>query len=248
MSGFGTRDSGASGDGVGADGRDGGSSARSGSAADFGTRDGGASFGTSRDGTASDLGDAAELGARDGGSAALSLDGTATTDDAGWRFGIGLGGGISSGATSDVLPNGVFLLDATYRFIGVALEAGLTGSLQRAVPPATIVASSQWLTASARFAVTVLERVLLEALVGARFTRVAARATGVNQLEPEQTALLIGGAASLGATVRIAGPLGVFLRATAHLFQPARLIVTNIGSVDVGPLDASVQAGAVLRL
>lgn len=146
-----------------------------------------------------------------------------------------------------MVPQGTVFGDLSWRFIGLSVEAGLAGSTQLQLAPAIINASTQWATVSARTMWTPLERVMLELQLGARLTRVAALATGISDARAEQVALVVGASGSLGATIMLVGPLGIVLRATGTVREPVRLVVDQVGVVELGPLEGAVHAGVVAR-
>jgi hypothetical protein len=179
---------------------------------------------------------------------ASSAAGASSTARSSWTFGAGLFGGIASGSTSDVLPQGLLSLDATWRWLGVALDVGLSGALSRQVAPGSVSASWQWLSLSARAAWPVTRRLLLDVQVGARVHRLSASAAGFSQVEPPQALLSVGGVASVGASFTLVGPVGVSLRGSGALRPPERFVITDLGPVlDLGAFEGAVFAGVVTR-
>ncbi|MDX2010543.1 MAG: hypothetical protein SFW67_10150 [Myxococcaceae bacterium] len=185
----------------------------------------------------------------DAGSTRLvtSPDAGATEGPA-WTFGVGLLGGVASGATSDVLPAGQLVVDLTRGWLGVAIDVGLSGATTSTQDGGTARSSWQWASASARLAIPIRDRLLLEAQVGVRGYRVLASATGFEQVDPEQVLLSVGAAGSVGASFRVVGPLGITLRLTGTTRRPESFFISQLGSVlETGPLEGSVMAGLVAR-
>jgi len=179
--------------------------------------------------------------------AATEAPGDAGTDAPRWLVGVGVLGGIASGTTTDVLPQGLLSLDVTRGWFGVALDVGLSSNVSRQVSPGTVNSSWQWLSLSARAAWSPLQRVSLEAQLGLRGHRIVAVASGYAETKPEQQLSSIGAVGSVGASVRILGPVGLTLRATGVLKPPERFTIDNLGAVlDLGSLEGGVHAGVVV--
>lgn len=178
----------------------------------------------------------------------LSALADAGADPSPWSFGVGLLGGIASGTTTDVVPQGLLSVDVTRRWFGVALDVGLSGNVSRQVPPGAVTSSWQWLSLSARAVWEPLRRVSLDAQLGVRAHRIVALATGYAETKPEQQLLSVGAVGSVGASVRIVGPVGLTVRATGVVKPPERFTIDNLGAVlDLGTLEGGVHAGVVVR-
>ena len=183
----------------------------------------------------------------------LADGGAAATADAGsdaplWSFGVGLLGGIASGTTTDIVPQGLLSVDVSRGWFGVALDVGLSGDVSRQVPPGAVSSSWQWLSLSARAVWEPLRRVSLDAQVGVRAHRIVAVATGYAETKPEQQLLSLGAVGSVGASVRIVGPVGLTVRASGVVKPPERFTIDNLGAVlDLGSLEGGVHAGVVVR-
>lgn len=164
------------------------------------------------------------------------------------RVGLSVLGGVSSGTTPDVLPQGLLSFDLVWRWLGVALDVGLSGGVRQPVAPGEIVASWQWLSLSGRAVWSPTERLLLDVQLGARAHRLVASATGFTMNEPAQTLFSVGGVGSLGASLRLLGPFGVTVRATGVLKPPERFVITNVSqALDFGSLEGAVHAGLFAR-
>jgi hypothetical protein len=165
-----------------------------------------------------------------------------------WTFGAGLFGGIASGATSQVLPTGAFTLDATRGRFGAALDVGLSRETTAERSPGAVASSWQWLSISARLAIPLLERLLLEVQLGVRGYRVTARASGFEVVSPEQVLLSVGAVGSVGVSFRVVGPLGVSLRLVGNTRRPEAFLVEGLGSVlETGAFEGGALAGLVAR-
>lgn len=164
------------------------------------------------------------------------------------RIGLSLLGGISSGTTADVLPQGLLSIDLVWRWVGVALDVGLSGGVKQTVAPGEVIASWQWLTLSGRAVWAATERLQLDVQLGARAHRLVASATGFTQNEPAQTLFSIGGVGSLGASLRLLGPVGVTVRASGVVKPPERFVITNVQqALDFGAFEGAVHAGLFVR-
>ena len=178
---------------------------------------------------------------------------SATPADAGadappWSFGAGLLGGIASGTTTDIVPQGLLSLDVTRGWFGAALDVGLSGNVSRQVAPGAVTSSWQWLSLSARAVWAPLQRVTLDAQLGVRAHRIVAVATGYAETKPSQQLFSVGAVGSVGASVRIVGPVGLTVRATGVVKPPERFTIDNLGAVlDLGSLEGGVHAGVVVR-
>ncbi|MDP3235576.1 MAG: hypothetical protein Q8N26_22520 [Myxococcales bacterium] len=182
----------------------------------------------------------------DGGAVAATAD--AGTDAPLWSFGVGLLGGIASGTTTDIVPQGLLSVDVSRGWFGAALDVGLSGDVSRQVPPGAVSSSWQWLSLSARAVWEPLRRVWLDAQVGVRAHRIVAVATGYAETKPEQQLLSLGAVGSVGASVRIVGPVGLTVRASGVVKPPERFTIDNLGAVlDLGTLEGGVHAGVVVR-
>ncbi|MBL8937253.1 MAG: hypothetical protein JNM69_22020 [Archangium sp.] len=182
----------------------------------------------------------------DGGDASAGADTRARASD--WRLGLSVLGGVSSGTTADVLPQGLLSFDLGWRWLGVAVDIGLSGAVKQAVAPGEVVASWQWLSFSGRAVWSPTERLLLDVQLGARAHRLVASATGFTMNEPAQSLLSVGGVGSVGASLRLLGPFGVVMRATGVLKPPERFVITNVPqSLDFGALEGAVHAGLFAR-
>ncbi len=187
------------------------------------------------------------------GGGPLEVAGAEVAPDAGldaprWLVGVGVLGGIASGTTPDVLPQGLLTLDVTRGWFGAALDVGLSGAVSRQVAPGAVTSSWQWLSLSARAGWSPLQRVSLEAQLGLRGHRIAAVASGYSETKPQQQLVSVGAVGSVGASVRILGPVGLTLRATGVLKPPERFTIENLGPVlDLGALEGGVHAGVVVR-
>lgn len=165
-----------------------------------------------------------------------------------WSFGAGLLGGIASGTTTDIVPQGLLSVDVTRGWFGAALDVGLSGNVSRQVAPGAVTSSWQWLSLSARAVWEPLRRVSLDAQLGGRAHRIVALATGYAETKPEQQLLSLGAVGSVGASVRIVGPVGLTVRATGVVKPPERFTIDNLGAVlDLGMLEGGVHAGVVVR-
>lgn len=178
---------------------------------------------------------------------------SATPADAGadsppWSFGVGLLGGIASGTTTDIVPQGLLSVDATRGWFGAALDVGLSGNVSRQVPPGAVTSSWQWLSLSARAVWAPLQRVSLDAQLGVRAHRIVALASGYAETKPEQQLFSVGAVGSIGASVRLVGPVGLTVRASGIVKPLERFTIDNLGAVlDLGSLEGGVHAGVVVR-
>lgn len=164
-----------------------------------------------------------------------------------WTFGVGLLGGITSGATAQVVPHGQLAFDVTRGWLGGALDVGLSGPVRQDAPPGAVEVSFQWASLSARGVLAVSERVTLEAQLGVRLHRLVGTASGFPQTTQQQL-VSVGGVGVAGVSARVVGPLWVQVRATGVLRPAERFLIENLGPVlDLGPLDGAVTAGAVVR-
>jgi hypothetical protein len=165
-----------------------------------------------------------------------------------WRFGAGLLGGIATGPTSDIVPQGVVSVDVARGWFGAALDVGLSGTLSRQVAPGTVSSSWQWVSLSARAVWAPLPRLLFEVQLGARGQRIVAVAKGYSETKPEQQQLSVGAVGSLGVCVLIIGPVGLTVRATGVIKPRERFIIDNLGPIlDLEALEGGVHAGVVAR-
>ncbi|MBL8923145.1 MAG: hypothetical protein JNJ54_30120 [Myxococcaceae bacterium] len=146
-----------------------------------------------------------------------------------------------------MLPLGTLTLDVTRGWWGAALDVGFSGASSRRIDPGSVSAAWQWLSLSARGAWAVTQRLLVELQAGVRGLRLDAVATGYDRVEPRQVLLSFGGVASVGASFTLVGPLAVSVRATGVVKPPERFVITNVGVFDLGALEATVSAGAVVR-
>lgn len=164
------------------------------------------------------------------------------------RLGLSVLGGVSSGTTADVLPQALLSFDLVWRWLGVALDVGLSGGVKQTVAPGEVVASWQWLSLSGRAVWSPTERLLLDVQLGARAHRLVASATGFTMNEPAQSLFSVGGVGSIGASVRLLGPFGVTVRATGVVKPPERFVITNVPqALDFGALEGAVHAGLFAR-
>jgi hypothetical protein len=165
-----------------------------------------------------------------------------------WTFGAGLFGGVASGATAQVLPTGLFTLDVTRGLFGAALDVGLSRETSAERSPGTVASSWQWLSVSARLAIPLLERLLVEVQLGVRGYRVTARASGFEVVSPEQVLLSVGAVGSVGVSFRVVGPVGVSLRLVGNTRRAESFRVDGLGPVlETGPFEGSALAGLVAR-
>lgn len=165
-----------------------------------------------------------------------------------WTFGAGLFGGVASGATAQVLPTGLFTFDITRGLFGAALDVGLSRETSAERSPGTVASSWQWLSVSARLAIPLLERLLVEVQLGVRVYRVTARASGFEVVSPEQVLLSVGAVGSVGVSFRVVGPVGVSLRLVGNTRRAESFRVDGLGPVlETGPFEGSALAGLVAR-
>jgi hypothetical protein len=195
-----------------------------------------------------------ELGAGDAGATvAAAADAVAEStaprgEPPRWTLGAGLLGGIASGATSEVLAAGLVAVDVTRGWFGASVDVGLSTAATNTVGRGAASSAWQWLSASARLAVPVRERLLLEAQLGVRGYRVTARATGFDEVDPERVQFSVGAVGSVGASFRVVGPFAVTLRLTGNTRRAESFFVSNLGPVlETGPLEGSALAGVVAR-
>ena len=168
--------------------------------------------------------------------------------EAGWRVGVGLLGGVASGATSQLLASGQLVADVVRGWLGVAVDVGLSSATSDAREEGRASSSWQWASLSARVAVPVRERLLLEVQVGVRGYRVVASATGFAQVDPEQQLWAVGAVGSVGASLRLVGPFGLTLRLSGNTRRSETFFVANLGPVlQTGPLEGSALLGIVAR-
>lgn len=213
------------------------------------SRGSGRESGDSDAGSISPLGPGPDLGVRDAGeSSGSSSRGASDAGTSELRLGLSVLGGVSSGTTADVLPQGLLSFDLVWRWLGVAVDLGLSGGVKQTVAPGEIVASWQWLSLSGRAVWSPTERLLLDLQLGARAHRLVASATGFTMNEPAQSLFSVGGVGSVGASLRLLGPFGVVVRATGVLKPPERFVITNVPqALDFGPLEGAVHAGLFAR-
>ena len=180
-----------------------------------------------------------------------SADG-GTAEGPKWTFGVGVLGGVASGATNDVLPAGQLVVDVTRGWLGAAVDVGLSGEVVSIRDDGSARSSWQWVSASTRLAIPVRDRLLLEAQLGVRGYRVLANASGFAQVDPQQVLFSVGAAGSVGASFRLVGPVGISLRLTGNTRLAESFIIERPGGVrdtvlSTGPLEGSVLAGLVAR-
>lgn len=139
-----------------------------------------------------------------------------------------LRGGLNGRAPPAPLPVGELALTLTWKWLGLSLGGGVTGSTEAPLGTGTISSSAGWASLGAAAAIPLTERLSFEAALGARLFVLQTSAHGYSQ---NQTATLISGGtfAEAGLSMRVAGPLVVGLWGEASV-RPLeeRLSVTGI--------------------
>ena len=171
----------------------------------------------------------------DAGSSSVTLD-------------LGAMGGGSIGPTAAVTGAGQAHVALGFGRFGLAVDLGLESSRSRAVEPATVTSTAQWLSVQARVAFQPFTRLRLEVLLGLRGWRLTAASTGID--EPAQTELFsFGGVGTAAASFQLWGPISLQLRAFASArWRTERFSVTNLGPVlELLPWAGGVLGGVEIR-
>ena len=157
-------------------------------------------------------------------------------------------GGGSIGPTAAVTGAGQAHVALGFGRFGLAVDLGLESSRSRAVEPATVTSTAQWLSVQARVAFQPFTRLRLEVLLGLRGWRLTAASTGID--EPAQTELFsFGGVGTAAASFQLWGPISLQLRVFASArWRTERFSVTNLGPVlELLPWAGGVLGGVEIR-
>lgn len=165
-----------------------------------------------------------------------------------WRVEVAALGGLGAGPTSTVVASGALSGSFSLGRWGVLLDGGFEGGRQGQVGPVRAQCTTQWLSLAFRVTFEPIERLTLDAALGARGWRFAATATGVDSAN-DAVHLAGGPLASLGGSWHVVGPLHVHLRSDiAVRTQPVRFTVEPIGPVLVlNPWHVGARLGALVR-
>jgi hypothetical protein len=135
------------------------------------------------------------------------------------------------------------IVDVGHGALGASLDATIEGTTARVASSGHLGTTFQWLTLSARWRFTWLERLSLDLGLGVRGSRLTATATGFSTNETA-TLYSLGPAVTASLWVRVLGPLQVVVRASTALRLPAdQFVVAQGPTFSVGAWQAGVVAG-----
>lgn len=159
---------------------------------------------------------------------------------------LGLFGGGAAGPTSDVVTSGQFLVALGVKRIAAVADVGLQTSRLGEVGFARVQVSTQWASLSGRVRLVPTDRLELEGSLGVRGWRFEA----VSNAPAASTVVFgIGGVATLGASLRVAGPIALHARAYGSLrSQSDRFVLANVGPViELQPWELGMLIGIEVR-
>ncbi|HEY1086490.1 MAG TPA: hypothetical protein VGE37_02305 [Archangium sp.] len=159
---------------------------------------------------------------------------------------LGLFGGGAVGPTSDVVTSGQLLVALGVKRIAAVADVGLQTSRLGEVGFARVQVSTQWASLSGRVRFVPTERLELEGSLGVRGWRFEA----VSNSPVASTVVFgIGGVATLGASLRVAGPVALHARAYGSLrSQSDRFVLANVGPViELQPWELGLLIGIEVR-